>query len=488
MNLFKLKNYLVMKLMTIFLLGISILNCSPSSTAALVIPKINPTAPVISDIEFWLTKADQSVKLEKQTAILKFGTTFNNYSTIEINDATAFQEMEGFGYTLTGGSAQVINQLSTTAKKDLLQELFGQNTNAISINYLRISIGASDLDASVFSYNDIPLDQTDLNLDKFSLTPDMTHLIPLLKEILAINPNIKIMGSPWSPPLWMKDNKLSVGGSLLPQYYSVYAQYFVKYIQAMKQNGITIDAITPQNEPLHPGNNPSMYMLAAQQNEFIKNYLGPAFTAAGIKTKIIVYDHNCDKPEYPISILSDPATKPYVTGAAFHLYSGDISALSQVHNAFPDKGLYFTEQWTSGTGEFAGDLKWHTKNVVIGSARNWSKVALEWNLASDPSFNPHTPGGCTSCKGALTIDNSVITRNVSYYIIAHASKFVPTGSIRIGTNHVGNLYNVAFKTPTGKIVIIVMNDGTNAESYNIKYNGKWATTYLEAGSVGTYIW
>ena len=256
----------------------------------------------------------------------------------------------------------------------------------------------------------------------------------------------------------------------------------------MKQNGITIDAITPQNEPLHPGNNPSMYMLAAQQNEFIKNYLGPAFTAAGIKTKIIVYDHNCDKPEYPISILSDPATKPYVTGAAFHLYSGDISALSQVHNAFPDKGLYFTEQWTSGTGEFAGDLKWHTKNVVIGSARNWSKVALEWNLASDPSFNPHTPGGCTSCKGALTIDNSVITRNVSYYIIAHASKFVPTGSIRIGTNHVGNLYNVAFKTPTGKIVIIVMNDGTNAESYNIKYNGKWATTYLEAGSVGTYIW
>ena len=488
MNSIKFKNCLAMKLMATLLLGISILNCSPSSTAAVIPPVVLPPTSIVSDIEFWLTKADQTVKIEKQTAILKFGTAFNNYNSIEINDASTFQEMEGFGYTLTGGSAQVINQLGSAAKKDLLQELFGQSTNSISINYLRVSIGASDLDASVFSYNDIPTNQTDINLDKFSISPDMIYLIPLLKEILAINPNIKIMGSPWSAPLWMKDNKLSIGGSLLPQYYSVYAKYFVKYIQVMKQNGITIDAITPQNEPLHPGNNPSMYMIAAQQNDFIKNHLGPAFAAAGIKTKIIIYDHNCDKPEYATSILSDAATNPYIAGSAFHLYAGDISALTQVHNAFPDKGLYFTEQWTSGTGEFAGDLKWHTKNVVIGSARNWSKVALEWNLASDPSYNPHTPGGCTSCKGALTIDNSVVTRNVSYYIIAHASKFVPAGSIRLGTNNVGNLYNVAFKTPAGKIVLIVLNDGTTAESYNIKHNGKWATTYLEPGSVGTYLW
>jgi glucosylceramidase len=303
MNSTKLKNCLVMKLMATFLLGISILNCSPSSTAAVIPTVVVPPTPVVTDIEFWLTKSDQSVKLEKQSAILKFGTSFNNYNSVEINDATTYQEMEGFGYTLTGGSAQVINQLGSAAKKDLLQELFGQSTNSISINYLRVSIGASDLDASVFSYNDIPTNQTDINLNKFSISPDMTNLIPLLKEIIAINPNIKIMGSPWSAPLWMKDNKLSVGGSLLPQYYNVYAQYFVKYIQVMKQSGITIDAITPQNEPLHPGNNPSMYMLAAQQNDFIKNHLGPAFAAAGIKTKIIIYDHNCDKPEYALSLI-----------------------------------------------------------------------------------------------------------------------------------------------------------------------------------------
>ena len=483
-----------MKLLASLLLGIAVLHCAPASTAVVTPPATNPTTPVppttpaVSDIEFWLTKADQTVKLEKQSAILQFGTGFNNYNTIEVNDANVYQDIEGFGYTLTGGSAQVINKLSATAKKDLLQELFGQNANSISISYLRISIGASDLNANVFSYDDLPTGQTDINLDKFSLAPDMTDLIPLLKEIIAINPNIKIMGSPWSPPVWMKDNNASVGGSLLPQYYNVYAQYFVKYIQAMKLNGITIDAITPQNEPLHPGNNPSMYMLASQQADFIKNNLGPAFSAAAIKTKIIVYDHNCDKPDYPITILNDAVAKSYVTGSAFHLYAGDISALTTVHNAFPDKALYFTEQWTSATGDFAGDLKWHTKNVVIGSTRNWSKVALEWNLASDPSFNPHTPGGCTACKGALTIDNSVITRNVSYYIIAHASKFVPAGSMRISTSIVGNLYNVAFKTPSGKIALIVMNDGSTAESYNIKYNGKWATTYLEPGSVGTYIW
>ena len=404
-------------------------------------------------------------------------------------DAETFQTVEGFGFSLTGGSAQVINQLSADKKAALLQDLFGKNANAISVSYLRISIGASDLDEAAFSYNDLPAGQTDLNLDKFSLQPDMTHLIPLLKEILLINPNIKIMGSPWSPPVWMKDNNSSIGGSLQPQYYNVYAQYFVKYIQQMKANGITIDAITPQNEPLHPGNNPSLLMTAPQQANFIKNNLGPAFAAANIKTKIIIYDHNCDKPDYPITVLNDPAAKAFITGSAFHLYGGDISALSTVHYAHPDKGLYFTEQWTSSAGDFAEDLQWHSKNVVIGSMRNWSRIALEWNLANDASFGPHTPGGCTQCKGAITVnDPNNSTKNVSYYIIAHASKFVPAGSVRIGTTLPGSLSNVAFKTPEGKTVLIVVNDGKAKEQFNIKQNGKWATTSLDGGAVGTFIW
>ncbi len=451
---------------------------------------ILPPPPVVkNEVDFWLTKADQTVLLQKQSAVLAFGTPANIYPSIEVDETQTFQTIDGFGYALTGGSAQTLNSLTPTVKQQLLQELFGTALNSIGVSYLRISIGASDLDTAPFSYDDIPSGQTDPTLSHFSLSPDQTALIPILKEILAINPTLKIMASPWSPPVWMKDNNSTIGGSLQTQYYAVYAQYFVKYIQAMKTAGITITAITPQNEPLYGGNNPSMLMSAAQQSSFIKNNLGPAFQSANISTKIVVYDHNCDQPDYPIAILSDPATKPFVDGSAFHLYGGDISALSVVHSAFPDKNLYFTEQWTSSTGRFSDDLKWHLKNVMIGSMRNWSKVALEWNLSSNASYNPHTAGGCSTCQGAVTVitpDN--FTRNVSFYIVAHASKFVPFGSIRIASNTAGNLNDVAFKTPDGKKVLLVENDGTSSVIFNLKYNGKWVTSSLDGGSVGTYIW
>lgn len=440
-----------------------------------------------NEVGFWLTRGDQSALLSKQSTVLSFETIANAHATIDVDATQSFQTADGFGFTLTGGSAYVINRLAATDKAGLLDELFGRASNSIGISYLRISIGASDLDAAVFSYDDMPAGQNDVTLANFSLSPDKADLIPLLKEILLINPAIKILATPWSPPAWMKDNDSSKGGSLQRQYYDVYARYFVKYIQQMKAEGITIDAITPQNEPLHPGNNPSMLMLAEQQRDFIKNNLGPAFGAARLTTKIISYDHNCDRPDYPRVVLDDGAAAAFTDGSAFHLYAGDISVLSQLHDAYPKKNVYFTEQWTSSAGDFAGDLKWHVKNVVIGSMRNWSKTALEWNLANDSTFGPHTPGGCTQCKGALTI-GATVTRNVAYYIIAHASKFVPAGSVRIGSNIIGALQNVAFKTPAGKKVLIVENDGTTDETFNIRFGGKWTTTVLPAGSVGTYVW
>lgn len=450
-----------------------------------------PAPPsAVNEVDFWLTKGDQSILLQKQPGILAFNTKTNSNPEITVDTTQRYQSVDGFGYTLTSGSATLINSLPANSRASLLQELFGKDANAIGISYLRISIGASDLSASVYTYDDMPAGQTDPTLADFSLDPDRsggTGLIPLLKEILAINPNIKILGSPWTPPVWMKDNGNSVGGSLKTEYYNVYAQYFVKYVQQMKAEGIAIDAITPQNEPLHPGNNPSLLMTAEQQRDFIKNSLGPAFQATNISTKIIVYDHNCDKPEYPLTILNDPAAKAFVDGSAFHLYAGDISALSTVRNAHQDKNVYFTEQWTSSTGGFEGDLKWHVKNVVIGSMRNWSRIALEWNLANDPNYGPHTPGGCTQCKGALTISSSV-SRNVSYYIIAHASKFVPAGSVRVGSNNYGNLYSVAFETPEKKKVLIVLNDGGSATTFNIKFKGKWTSPVLPANSVATFTW
>ena len=479
----------IFNLSRIAIAGFAIISVSCCSRNAEENKKPDPPVPPVvkNEVDVWITKGDESVKLQKQTTPVAFTVSTNVYQNIDIDVSQTYQTVDGFGYTLTGGSAEVINTLSASKKQELLQDLFGSGENSIAVSYLRISISASDLNSSVFSYNDLEPGQTDINLTKFSLEKDR-GVINLLKEILAINPKIKILGSPWSAPVWMKTNGSTIGGSLKPEYYGVYAQYFVKYIQAMKNEGITVDAITIQNEPLHGGNNPSMVMTAEEQATFVKQSLGPAFKNAGINTKIIVYDHNCDRPDYPIAVLSDKDASPYIDGAAFHLYGGDISALSSVRNTFPTKNVYFTEQWTASNGNFGGDLKWHTKNVVIGSMRNWSKNALEWNLANDPQFKPYTSGGCTMCKGAITVNSTEnYAKNVSYYIIAHASKFVPQNSVRIASTQPGNLATVAFKREDGKVVLIVENDGNNAESFNIRINGKIATLSLDAGAVGTYI-
>jgi glucosylceramidase len=447
-----------------------------------------PAGPLPTDVVVYLTKADQTSLFQKQNISLLFSTDSPTFPVIDVDASQTFQTIDGFGYTLTGGSATLINSLPATQKDDLLKNLFLWDSTHIGVSYLRVSIGASDLSSSTFTYDDMPTGQTDQTLSHFTIDMEKTDLIPVLKKIVALNPSIKILGSPWSAPTWMKTNNAFIGGSLKQDCYAVYAQYFVKYIQAMKAEGITIDAITIQNEPQHGGNNPSMVMSAVEQADFVKNHLGPAFQAANITTKIIVWDHNCDRPSYPITILDDAAAKPFVDGSAFHLYNGSITALTEVHNAHPDKHLYFTEQWVGGPGNFAGDLSWHIENVIIGSTRNWSRNALEWNLAADPNYNPHTPGGCITCLGAITVAGTTVTRNVAYYIIAHASKFVRPGSVRIASNSSGTLVNVAFKNTDGKRVLIVLNKNASPQSFHIRFNSKIVTTQLDGGAVATYVW
>lgn len=437
-------------------------------------------------LERWLTDPAQSILFQPQSSVVAAEAN-SRLPVISIDAEQQFQSMDGFGYTLTGGSAILLNQLSSAKRTALLQEIFGTKGNSIGVSYLRISIGASDLSDRVFSYNDLPEGETDPEMERFSLEPERKDLLPILKEILAINPDIKIMGSPWSPPTWMKTNGNAKGGSLLPNHYQAYARYLVRYIQDMKKEGITIDAITVQNEPLHPGNNPSLLMLADEQAAFIKKALGPTFTEAGITTKIIIYDHNADRPDYPISILNDPDARKYIHGSAFHLYGGPIEALTEVHNAHPDKALYFTEQWVGAPGNMAGDVAWHVKNLIIGASRNWARTVLEWNLAADPDQKPHTEGGCTQCLGAITIGpTGDITRNPAYYIIAHASKFVRPGSIRIASTLPENLPNVAFVTPDETKVLIVLNDSKAQKSFNIQSGEQSYQASLPAGAIETY--
>lgn len=436
-------------------------------------------------VKYWLTLPNQSALLKEHSALMQTGKPSKPTPIISIDPTRSFQTMDGYGFTLTGGSAQLINSLNPARKQQLLQELFGKDTSSIGISYLRIAIGASDLSARVFSYLDLPDGQTDTALLQFNLSDDTLHLIPLLRKIKLMQPSIKIMATPWSPPVWMKSNNNSLGGRLKPEYYPVYAKYLAKYILTMHKLGITIDALTIQNEPEHGGNNPSMLMTAEEQALFIKDHLGPIFDEQRVKSKIIIYDHNADHPEYPITVLNDSIARKYIDGTAFHLYAGDISNLDKVKKAHPDKHLYFTEQWTGVKGDFGGDLQWHIKHIIIGSALNHSKIALEWNLANDENFGPHTPGGCTECKGALTITENRIIKNVSYYIIAHAAKWVVPGSVRIANSAVQGLPAVSFLTPDNKIISIVLNETASEKSFRMQLNKNWFELQLPAGAVTT---
>jgi glucosylceramidase len=448
------------------------------------------------DVQVWLTNGDKSALFEQQRPFLKFEKAASQKPAaaqepaIEIDEQKNFQTIDGFGFALTGGSAQHLARMDAGVRAALLRELFAVDGKNIGISYLRISIGSSDLNDHVYSYDDLAAGEADPEWKKFSLAEDRKELIPILQEILAINPRIEILGSPWSAPSWMKTNGDAKGGRLKTEYYSSYAKYFVKYIQEMKAAGIRIAAITVQNEPLNDKNTPSMLMSAEEEGLFIKERLGPAFAAAGIHTKIILYDHNCDVPDYAISILKDPAANRYVDGSGFHLYGGEIRAMSEVHEAFPRKNLYFTEFMAvepTETGRIS--IEKPVAGTFIGALQNWSRNVLLWNLAANSKFEPHTDnGGCPICQGAVTIDGNDVTRNLAYYAMAHFSKFVRPGAVRIGSNDPAGLRNVAFTAPGGKIVLVVANEGKAAQGFAVKYRGKVFQTKLNAGAVGTYIW
>ncbi len=436
------------------------------------------------EVAVWLTNPDKSALFERQKEVLRFTGGGAQGPTIDVDDRRRYQQIDGFGYALTGGSAQHLIRMESTARAAILRELFGTEGNGIGVSYLRLSIGASDLNDHVFSYDDLPPGETDPQMAGFTLGQDRLDVIPVMKQILAINPAIRVLGSPWSAPAWMKTNEAVKGGQLKPEFYDAYARYFVRYIAAMHAEGIRIDAITIQNEPLNEKNTPSMKMLAPEQAEFIKNHLGPAFHRAGIATKIILYDHNCDVPEYALSILGDPAAAKYVDGSGFHLYGGKIEAMSQVHHAFPGKNLYFTEQMVIGS-----NITNPVQRLIIGATRNWSRNVLLWNLAADPKNQPHTDnGGCTMCQGAITIDGNAVTRNAAYYTLAHASKLVRPGSVRIESSGPESLPNVAFSTPGGRKVLIVVNRGPAAQEFRIAWRGKAAAASLQPGAVATYTW
>jgi glucosylceramidase len=433
----------------------------------------------------FLTQGNQGALLAQQPTIECHNETAPNWATITINSNQTFQPIDGFGFTMTQGSAQAIRTLNNNRRNQLMQEFFG--TNGIANSMVRISIGASDLSNSTYTYNET---SGDTNMNNFSLNgPDLQDLIPVLKQALQINPNLKVLATPWTAPTWMKEGDTSAGGyrggSLQQQYYAAYALYFVRYLQAMRDEEIDIWGITPQNEPENPFNVPSMAMTADEQVDFINNHLGPQIRNAGFNTRIIGFDHNCDNTAYPTQVANSSS---FVAGSAFHLYEGNISAMDTVRNN-TNKPVYFTEQYTDINGSFDGDLGWHMENVVIGSLNNWSQTVFSWNLASFPESEPRTDGGCTDCLGAVTIENGNYQREVSYYIIGHVSKFIRPGARRISSSdNNDNIFSTAFRNPNGDQVVVAYNSGDTEQAVRVQDGSRCFDYDLPGRSAVTFIW
>jgi len=442
------------------------------------------SSAVAQTVTPWLTSGDQSKLLQQQSTISLGANTGSANVIVTVDPATTYQTMDGFGFCLTEGSAEVISSLVASQQNSILSELFDKTTG-LGISVLRIGIGSTDLSSSAYSYNET---SGDVNMVNFSLSgPDLTYLIPVLKKILAINPDLKILATPWSPPRWMKSNTSLNGGSLKANYYAAYANYFVKYFDEMKAQGINIWAITPQNEPENSTNTPSMLMNSTEQKNFININLGPTMASKGYAgIKIIAFDHNCSDTTYPIDVCNNST---YVDGAAFHLYAGDISALTTVKNA-TGKNVYFTEQYTASTGSFSGDLTWHFQNVILGSVNNSAKAVLEWNLATDPSFGPRLSGVCSTCMGALTVSNSTtFTRNLSYYIIGQISKFVKSGAVRIkATTSTTGYVCSGFINPDGTLAVVVYNSKSSSQTFKILVGTQAFTYSVPANTAASFVW
>lgn len=422
---------------------------------------------------------------------------YDEYVTIEIDPTVTFQEMDGFGASLTDSSAWLIfHVLTEQQRRGLMEDLFDPNVG-IGLSYLRQPMGSSDFRLTDYTYDDMPAGQTDYELENFSIAHDQEYIIPLLQEALAINPNIKIMGSPWSPPAWMKTSGELGYGRLVNSdtIYDAYAEYFVKFIQAYAADGVPIDAVTLQNEPHYePHGYPGMRMYSSEQARLAIR-LGQRFQANGIDTKIVIWDHNWDNPYYPIFVLDNTEAKPYIAGTAFHGYAGEPSAQLQVVQAHPDKDIYFTECSGGEWGPHFGDnLIWDTSNLIIDAVRCWAKTVVKWNLALDENHGPKIDGGCSDCRGVVTIKRlgrrAEVVREVEYYSLGHASKFVTAGARRIdSTEQPGqNIENVAFVNTNGSTVVIVLNPNTSRQNVELRWNGESLIYGLPGRSVTTFKW
>jgi glucosylceramidase len=461
----------------------------------------------------WITTPDGSLKMADQGSVA-FHTGPSSALTVTVDPSRTYQRMDGFGASITDSSAAVLYRLDKRTRDATMADLFRDD----KLSFLRQPMGASDfVDEPHYTYDDVPKGQTDYRLRRFSIAHDKTQILPLLRQALALNPKLKVMATPWSPPAWMKTNQDLVGGRLIddPRIYDAYARYFVKFIQAYRRAGVPIYAVTLQNEPQNrnPTGYPGMAMPVAQEAKLI-NALGPKLRAAHLHTLILGYDHNWSEhpndiantppgedPEvdYPFDLMKTSAAR-WLAGTAFHCYAGDQVRQTQMHDAFPDKGVWFTEcSGSHGPNDppaqvFSDTLKWHARNITIGVTRNWAKTTENWNLALDPSGGPHN-GGCDTCTGVVTVGpGNTVTRNAEYYTLGHLSRFVAPGAVRIASSSFGTtgwngqIMDVAFRNPDGSTALVVHNENDDPRSFAVQQGGASFDYTLPGGALATFVW
>lgn len=454
----------------------------------------NPPAPATSSVvSAWITTGDQSRLLARAPDLhFEKASVDPNLPSIEVDYGKEFQSVVGWGAAMSDAAAFLIQtRLNATQREALLQELFGSDPG-IGLSFVRIPMGASDFSRSHYSYDDRPSGETDSTLAHFSIDLDRAEKIPALKRAIAINPQLKLVGSPWSAPGWMKSSGSLIKGTLLPRFHDAFSEYFRRWIDAYQAEGLPIFAITLQNEPhFEPDNYPGMRLSPAQRATIIGKSMGPLFARRGIRAQIWDWDHNWDEPQSPLAVLDDSVARRYVSAVAWHCYGGDISAQTAVHDKYPGKDTYFTEcsggEWAP---KWADNLKWNVSTLVIGNARGWARGVALWNLALDENFGPHL-GGCGNCRGVVTINSTTgaITRNPEYYALAHASRFVHSGAVRIASSAPSGLETVAFRNPgKASIALIVLNSGTTTSRFQLRANRRTFVSELPGGAVATFTW
>ena len=458
--------------------------------------------PIGATVRVWLTTADGTNKLTLQPGTHFSSDSSSLITTIDIDEQQRLQQIDGFGAAMTDTSAWLLAMKMDKEQRDRLMQALFDPINGLGISFVRIPMGSSDFTASgMYSYDDIAPNQKDPLLKGFSTAHDTAYIIPLLKQALQLNPDVRYMATPWSPPAWMKTNDSLLGtyqkgrGYLTASAYIPFAKYFVKFIQAYKESGIPIYAITPQNEPFSPVETyPGMSFSALDETSFIKNNLGPALKKADLSTRILIYDQNWDQPGYPIKVLSDPTAQPYVAGTAWHCYSGDPSIMTKIHNAYPLKDMYVTECSTGRTG--IAPLS--AIDLLLRSSQNWAKAVLLWNIALDTSGGPKIGKGCDNCTGLIVIDPSTghYTYTENSYQLGHLSKFVAPGAYRIASTtntasfpYSSPLEEVAFKNPDGSKVVVAYNNSRSRDVFKVRWNNAQSFVYtLPSYGIVTFKW